>query len=72
MSKKIKNDGKFIIFGFFSLQIYKDILHGETQFNANLMSSGQKGVFSAIKPANPLDEKAVLHKNVMHLEHDVT
>ena len=70
MSKKIKHDWKFVIFGFFSLQIYKDILGGETQFNANMMSSGQKGIFSPVKPTNPLDEKAVLHKNVMHLEHD--
>lgn len=54
------------------MQIYKDILGGETQFNDNMMSSGQKGVFSAVKPTNPLGEKAVLLKNEMHLEHDAT
>ena len=56
----------------FSLQIYKDILCGEIHVNGSRMPSAQKGVFPNVKPVNLLDEKAVLHERVIHLENDVT
>lgn len=45
---------------------------GEIRVNGSMMPSAQKGFFPNVKPVNLLDEKAVLHERVIHLENDVT